>query len=73
MFEDYDRVHNGTVSRSQLKRVLSELEIGALVSAREFIILFEKFDSVIGGKHDFDYISFCDMIYEFAKFDYGQP
>ena len=73
MFEDYDRVHNGAVSRSQLHRVLSELELGSLVSAREFHVLYEKFDLVIGGKHDFDYIHFCDILNDYAHFDPNVP
>eukprot|EP00795_Rhopilema_esculentum_P008232 gene8232-14169_t len=73
LFEDYDRVHNGSVSRSQFHRVLSELELGSLVSAREFDVLYKKFDIMIGGKHDFNYIGFCDMINEYAQFEYGKP
>lgn len=72
-FEDYDRVHNGTVSRSQFHRVLSELELGSLVSAREFHVLYEKFDLVIGGKHDFNYVQFCDILNEYAQFDPHVP
>lgn len=73
LFEDYDRVHNGSVSRSQFHRVLSELELGGLVSSREFNVLYQKFDIVIGGKHDFNYITFCDMINEYAHFEFGKP
>jgi len=73
LFEDYDRVHNGTVSRSQLHRVLSELELGSLVSAREFHVLYEKFDIVIGGKHDFNYTQFCDVLNNYACFDPNIP
>ena len=72
-FEDYDRVHNGTVSRSQFNRVLSELELGSLVSAREFHVLYEKYDLVIGGKHDFNYVQFCDVLNEYAQFDPHVP
>jgi len=73
LFEDYDRVHNGTVSRSQLHRVLSELELGSLVSAREFHVLYEKFDIVIGGKHDFNYTQFCEILNNYALFDPNIP
>lgn len=72
-FEDYDRVHNGTVSRSQFHRVLSELELGSLVSAREFHVLYEKFNLVIGGKNDFNYVQFCDILNEYAQFDPHVP
>ncbi|XP_065652485.1 uncharacterized protein LOC100202524 isoform X2 [Hydra vulgaris] len=73
LFEDYDRFHNGTVSRSQLHRVLSELELGSIVSEQEFHALYEKFLSVIGGKLDFNYKAFCDMVNNYANFDPNFP
>ncbi|EDO33216.1 predicted protein [Nematostella vectensis] len=73
LFEDYDKVHNGSVSRSQFNRVLSELDLGGLVSAREFEVLYQKFDVVIGLKHDFNYIGFCDTINDYANFAFGMP
>lgn len=73
LFEDYDRVHNGTVSRFQFHRVLSELDLGSLVSAREFLVIKKKFDVVLGYKHDFNYIGFCDLVNEYANFEYGKP
>ena len=36
-FEDYDRVHIGSVTRSQFHRVLSELEIGGEFSTIEVL------------------------------------
>ena len=73
LFEDYDCIHNGTVSQSQFHRVLSELNLGSLVSSREFTVLFLKFDVLIGGKHDFNYIAFCDLINQYAHFEHGKP
>jgi Ca2+-binding EF-hand superfamily protein len=73
LFEDYDKVHNGTVSRGQFHRVLSELDLGGLASRREFAVLYQKFDVIIGLKHDFNYISFCDMINDYANFEFGMP
>lgn len=73
LFEDFDNVHNGSVSRSQFHRVLSELELVSLVDASEFDVLYEKFDILVGGKHDFNYVAFCDMINEFAQFEYRKP
>lgn len=60
LFEDYDRVHNATVSRSQFHRVLSELEMGGLLSEQEFRVIFKKFNMTRGGKNDVNYIAFCD-------------
>ncbi|XP_063445753.1 uncharacterized protein LOC134725669 [Mytilus trossulus] len=73
LFEDYDRVHNGTVSRSQFRRVLSELELASLVNEQEFKLLWHKFDVKIGGKDDVNYIAFCEMIYALAKFEWRKP
>ncbi|CAH1794695.1 unnamed protein product [Owenia fusiformis] len=73
LFEDYDRVHNGTVSRSQFRRVLSELELGSLVNEQEFGLLYKKFDVKVGGKDDVNYIAFCDLIYELAHFEWRKP
>jgi len=74
LFEDYDRVHNGTVSRSQFRRVLSELELASLVATeQEWVCLFEKFDVKVGGKDDVNYIGFCDLIYERAQFEWRKP
>ncbi|XP_077982616.1 uncharacterized protein LOC144437541 [Glandiceps talaboti] len=73
LFEDYDRVHNGTVSRSQFRRVLSELELNSLVSEREFQLLYEQFHVKIGDKDDVNYIAFCDAIYPLAKLEWRKP
>jgi Ca2+-binding EF-hand superfamily protein len=73
LFEDYDRVHNGTVSRSQFRRVLTELELGGLVSQQDFELLWQQFDVKIGGKDDVNYIAFCDMIYKLANFEVRKP
>lgn len=74
LFEDYDRVHNGTVSRSQFQRVLNELELASLVSSQqEWTCLWKKFEAKIGGKDDVNYVAFCDMIYDLAKFEWRKP
>ncbi|XP_022079913.1 uncharacterized protein LOC110973400 [Acanthaster planci] len=73
LFEDYDRVHNGTVSQSQFRRVLSELELGSLVNETEFQVLYKKFDVKVGGKDDINYIAFCDTIYQMAKIELFRP
>lgn len=73
LFEDYDRVHNGTVSQSQFHRVLSELELGSLLSEQEFRVIFGKFKVRIGGKDDVNYIAFCDTVYELARIDPFKP
>lgn len=73
LFEDYDRVNNGSVSRSQFRRVLTELELGSMVGQREFELLWCMFEVMIGGKNDVNYITFCDKINELAKFDKRKP
>ena len=73
LFEDYDRVHNGTVTKSQFRRVLNELELASMVGEREWTCLFNKFDVVVGGKGVVDYNAFCDEIYNLAKFEWRKP
>jgi Ca2+-binding EF-hand superfamily protein len=73
LFEDYDRVHIGSVTRSQFHRVLSELEMGGLVNAMEFQILYRKFDVRVGGRNDVNYISFCQMIDDYAQTRWSDP
>ncbi|KAI8521606.1 hypothetical protein Bbelb_013600 [Branchiostoma belcheri] len=72
-FEDFDRVNNGTVSRSQFKRVLTELELGSLVNHREYVSLFQKFMVRVGGREDVNYIAFCEMVYAIAGFEWRKP
>ena len=71
LFEDYDCVHNGTVSRFQFHRVLSELDLGSLVSAREFLVIKKKFDVVLGYKHDFNYIASLVSVVRLVIYQFG--
>ncbi|XP_064617922.1 uncharacterized protein LOC135482031 [Liolophura sinensis] len=73
LFEDYDRVHMGAVSRSQFRRVLSELQLNSLVSEQEYELLWQQFDVKIGGKDDMNYIAFCDNIYKLANIEPRKP
>lgn len=73
LFEDYDRVHMGSVSRSQFRRVLSELQLNSLVSEQEYELLWQQFDVKIGGKNDMNYIAFCDSIYKLANIEPRKP
>lgn len=73
LFEDYDRVHIGSVTRSQFHRVLSELGLGGLVNALEFGILYRKFDVKVGGRIDVNYIAFCEMVEHYAQTKWTDP
>ena len=74
LFEDFDRVHNGSVSQSQFRRVLNELNLANLVTnEQEWVALNQKFFVDVGGRDDFNYIAFCDAIYELANFDTRKP
>lgn len=73
LFEDYDRVHIGTVSRSQFRRTLSELGLGSMLSDQEFQVLYQKFDIKVGGRDDVNYIAFCHLVYDMANFDWQKP
>ena len=41
--------------------------MGGLVNAMEFQILYRKFDVRVGGRNDVNYISFCQMIDDYAQ------
>ena len=74
LFEDYDRVHNGTVSRSQFRRVLNELELaGLLPNELDWVAVSTRFASNVGGKLDVDYTEFCDAVYHLAGFEWRKP
>ena len=73
LFEDYDRVHNGSVSRSQFRRVLSELQLESMVTHEELELLWQQFQVKIGGKDDVNYIAFCEMVYHMAGFEWRKP
>lgn len=72
-FEDYDKAHNGSVSRSQFCRVLSGLDLGSMVSQREFLVLYKKFEVKVGYQNDVNYNAFCDMIYKMANIELFKP
>lgn len=73
LFEDYDRVHNGAVSRSQFRRVLSELGLESMLNQQELEFIWQKFNVKVGGKDDVNYVAFCDLIYEMCKFEWRKP
>ena len=57
----------------QFHRVLSELELGGLVNALEFGILYRKFDVKVGGSSDVNYIAFCEMCDTYAQTKWSEP
>ena len=57
----------------QFHRVLSELEMGGLVNAMEFQLLYRKFDVRVGGRNDVNYIAFCQMIDDYAQTRWSDP
>jgi Ca2+-binding EF-hand superfamily protein len=74
LFEDFDRVHNRTVSRSQFRRVLSELGLASLIpSEHEWNSVWMKFCETVGGRDDVNYVAFCDTVYDIANFEWRKP
>jgi len=63
-------INPSSPSTFQFHRVLSELEMGGLVTALEFGILYRKFD---GGRNDVNYIAFCEMIDDYAQTKWSDP
>jgi Ca2+-binding EF-hand superfamily protein len=73
LFEDFDRVHNGSVSRLQFRRVLSQLQLESMISHEELQLLFGQFKVKIGLTDDVNYIAFCEMVYHMAGFEWRKP
>ncbi|XP_063691984.1 uncharacterized protein LOC134824170 [Bolinopsis microptera] len=65
MFEDYDKCRNGTVTYSQFRRVLSILSL--IADEVEFHALEKQYKVNVGGMNVFNYLAFCDDIYDIAK------
>jgi hypothetical protein len=72
-FEDFDRVRNGFVTKSQFRRVLVDLDLESLLNELECKTLCEKFCVQIGNRDDIDYNTFCDTVYEIGGFEYRRP
>lgn len=72
-FEDFDQVKNGHVSKSQFRRVLTELRLDTLMNTTELESLMKKYNSRIGTRDDINYVEFCDQVYEAAEFEYRKP
>lgn len=73
LMEDFDRVKNGKLSRSHFRRVLMQLGLGHLFTGKELNAIYKKFNVQVGSRDDFNYISFCDVIYALAGFIYRKP
>ncbi|KAK7002739.1 hypothetical protein BgiMline_004147 [Biomphalaria glabrata] len=73
LFEDYDRIHNGAVSQSQFRRVLTELELANLASDIDVKLICKKFQVQVGGRTDINYIAFCQTVNNLAGFDINMP
>lgn len=73
LFEDYDRVHNGYVSRFQFRRVLSELQLESMLTEMDFVLMWKQFHVQVGGSDDINYIAFCEMVYHMAGFEWRKP
>merc|ERR1712065_12998 len=67
-FEDFDKIHNGSISQSQFRSVLGHLELR--VSDEEAELLFEKFEVNVGGIFEVDYNTFCPLVDEYSKVPY---
>ncbi|CAD5122359.1 DgyrCDS10796 [Dimorphilus gyrociliatus] len=75
LFEDYDKVHNGTVTRNQFRRVLNELQLAGTVSSEfEWNTLLDAFNAKIANIYDnVNYATFCDTIYDLCGFEFRKP
>jgi len=73
LFEDFDRVRNGTLSQNQFRRVLVSLEIGSGIDEFEYAALFKKFLHQVGTRHDVNYMAFADHVYAMCGFEHRKP
>lgn len=73
LFEDYDKVKNGYVTRSQFRRVLSELQLESMINELEMDLLVKTFQVKVGGRFDVNYIAFNEMVYHMAGFEWRKP
>ena len=72
-FQDFDRTHNGYVSKPQFRRALTDLRLGDLLGDHDFGVLCQKFDSQVGGRDDVNYMAFCDVLYTLANINPRMP
>ena len=73
LFEDFDRVNNGWVTKGQFRRVLKELEMEGLIHDEEIRVICQQYRVHIGGRDDVNYIPFCEHVYELGKFVSRHP
>ena len=57
----------------QFHRVLTELELGGLMSEMEFAIIYRQFGVRVGGRTDINYSLFCAMIEGYALTRWTDP
>ncbi|PAA77603.1 hypothetical protein BOX15_Mlig010687g4 [Macrostomum lignano] len=72
-FESYDKVHHGTISQNQFRRVLTDLGIVSSFSEEEWALLYRKFKQTVGTREDVNYFFFVDVVYSMAGFDTRKP
>lgn len=70
-FEDFDKIHNGSISKHQFRRLLGLIRQN--VSDEESNIMCKKFAVKVGGKDDVDYNHFCRIMDEYSKHKYTEP
>ena len=66
LFADFDRVHNGTVTANQFRRVLTELDLNSEVNSEEATLLAQAFAHTVGQDANVNYLAFADAIYSRA-------
>jgi len=63
-FQDFDRINNGCVSRSQFWRVLQDL--GLVCNDSELDAICKRYRVNVGGRPDVHYRTFCDDVRDTA-------
>lgn len=72
-FHDFDRVNNGSVTVSQFRRVLTELDLNAEVNSEECALLAAAFPHRVGREPNVDYLAFAARVYRAAGIEPHLP
>lgn len=65
LFEEIDKWHNGAVTPSQFRHVISQT--GCYLSDNEFKTLMMKYDASVAGRYGFAYVDFCKTLNDLAE------
>lgn len=66
-FKDFDKIHRGVVTKDQFFRVLTDLNLGQLLTNEEREQLAEHYSARVGGRWDVHYRQFIDDVEQYGE------